>query len=41
METQMQTIKQLKVIGFKVAASILVMTPLIVAQEIEEVVVSC
>ena len=36
----MQTIKQLKIIGFKVAASTLLMTPLIVAQEIEEVVVS-
>ena len=40
LETQMQTIKQLKIIGFKVAAIILLMTPLIVAQEIEEVVVS-
>ena len=40
LETQMQTIKQLKIIGFKVASSILLVAPLIVAQEIEEVVVS-
>ena len=36
----MQTIKQLKVIRFKVAASILLIAPMMIAQEIEEVVVS-
>ena len=36
----MQTTKQLKMIRFKVAASILLLAPMMVAQEIEEVVVS-
>ena len=36
----MQTTKQLKMIRFKVAASILLIAPMMIAQEIEEVVVS-
>ena len=36
----MQTTKQLKMIRFKVAASILLLAPMMIAQEIEEVVVS-
>lgn len=36
----MQTTKQLKMIRFKVAASILLLAPMIIAQEIEEIVVS-